>query len=243
MEAELYDNKIIIKWNFTGNSGAEIITVFRTKAQAENSGKLMPDSVIGTENIRSGIFTYPLADEGKYYYGIYIRDENRVIEFKPGVNISTGSLGTGNGKKDTVIEEKIPEKDKTEEREITEHKDIPPDDAVIKDKKDTREDIIKEPDREKSDEHKYAADYDLDYIINNYFYRERYYEAVKELNIFISKTDNKREKARARLFLARSYIETEQYGKSVKLLNMDDVKSFFPEESKFWSDFAMARIR
>ena len=47
----------------------------------------MPDSIIGTENIKTCSFTTPASDE-KYYYGLYIKNESNLVVFKSGVNIT-----------------------------------------------------------------------------------------------------------------------------------------------------------
>ena len=111
--------------------------------------------------------------------------------------------------------------------------DVEPEKDKLKDPQ-GKEKIIK-----KSDE----PSRELDYIIKDIFYGEQYARAVKELNLFISATDNDYDRAKARLYLARSYIELEDFGKSVRLLNMKDVRQFFPEEAEFWSQFATSRLR
>jgi len=249
MEAEVRDGNVVIKWNFTGNSGAEQVTLFKTKKRADNSGMLMPDSVIGTENIRTGMFTLPLPEEAKYYYGLFIRDDTRVVALKTGINITDNPIGLENRKSGDITEQKEPEKEEIKEPEKDITRVIEKEDAgetredfsfIEEDTEESEELTEKTPEKEQKER---SISSDLDYIIDELFYRERYHSAVKELKIFISKTDNKYEKARARLFLARTYIELEEYGKSIHLLNMDDVKTYFPDEAKFWSDFAMFRAR
>ena len=83
----------------------------------------------------------------------------------------------------------------------------------------------------------------LDRIIKNYFYKGRYDLASKELNIFIKSTDNNTEKALAKLFLGKTYIELKEYERAILLLNSRDVKDSFPEESQFWSEFATVRLK
>lgn len=226
METELFEGKLILKWNYTGNSGNETLSIFRSARQAEDSGMLMPDSVFATENIKTGKFTTDIPARGFYYYGLYIRDENNIVQFRKGVNISPEPLGI----KDNIIAD-----DKKDGANEPGHKEeIIPDVEPEKDKSEEPQKTIKkkdEPSRE------------LDYIINNIFYREQYASAVKELNLFISATDNDYDRAKARLYLARSYIELENFSKSVRLLNMKDVRKFFPEESEFWSQFATSRLR
>ena len=83
----------------------------------------------------------------------------------------------------------------------------------------------------------------LDNIIHNTYYKGNYPLALKELKKFIKTTDNKYDQSKAKLFLAKSYIELHEYEKSIKLLDSDDVKNTFPEETKFWFEFALVRLK
>ncbi len=224
MEADIFEKKITIKWNYTGNSGNETVSIFRSSRPAEDSGMLMPDSIIASENIRNGMYSLDAPSKGEFYYGLYIRDDYQVVQFREGINIIPRPLGI---KED---QEQIPDtagikKDPQENKDDTS--------ALNEPEKDERAETGKKPE----------VSHELDYIIKTCFYREQYRSAVKELNLFISRSDNDYEKAKARLYLARSYIELGDYKKSVKLLNMDDVRRFFPEEAQFWAEFATARLR
>lgn len=227
MEAGIFDRKVIIRWNYTGNSGNETVSIFRSSRAAEDSGTLMPDSIIATENIKAGTFTLDVPLKGSFYYGLFIKDENNIVQFRKGINITPDPLGH---KEDVIAEEK---------------KEIPPEkkeELIFKtepEKEELKEPVKKEEIIPKRD----TTSNELDYIIKNIFYKEQYRAAVKELNLFISRTDNDNEKAKARLYLARCYIEIGDYKKSVRLLNMKDVRQYFPEEAQFWADFATARLR
>jgi fibronectin type 3 domain-containing protein len=83
----------------------------------------------------------------------------------------------------------------------------------------------------------------LDRIIKSYFYKGRYDLASKELNIFIKNTENNSEKALAKLFLGKTYIELKEYERAILLLSSRDVRDAFPEESQFWSEFATVRLK
>jgi len=84
---------------------------------------------------------------------------------------------------------------------------------------------------------------ELDRIIRETYYKANYKLALKELKKFIKSTDNVYDKSKARLFLAKSYIELQEYETSIKLLDNDDVKTNFPEEMKFWFEFALVRLK
>ncbi len=88
-----------------------------------------------------------------------------------------------------------------------------------------------------------APESSLSRIIRIYFYSGRYHLASKELNKFISSTDNNRDRALARLFLGKSYIEIKDYSRAILILSSRDVQRAYPEESRFWTEFAMLRLK
>ncbi|HNY15613.1 MAG TPA: hypothetical protein PKI12_08725, partial [Bacteroidales bacterium] len=226
MEAEQLNGKIIIKWNYTGNSGSETVSIFRSGKPAEDSGMLMPDSIIASGNIKTGMFTLDVPATGLFYYGLYVKDENHIVQFRQGINITPAPLGI---KEEEVIAEEKKEIQPGKKEEI-----IPETEPEKKEIREPEKEIISKKD-ESSPE--------LDHIIKSLFYKEQYRAAAKELNLFISRTDNDYEKAKARLYLARTYIELEEFSRSVKLLNRKDVRHYFPDEAEFWAEFATARLR
>ncbi len=229
MESSFQDGKVTIKWNFTGNSGNDTVTIFKTDKCVRDSGALMPDSVIATANINTGSFTFEAPPEGLFYYGLYLKNENHIVPFTTGINITSLPIGHKKEKKEeTAADDKADVQDQKEEPLEIEKENL-----VVPEKEQKKE-IVR---------HRETVTPELDYIISNYFYREEYGAAVKELNLFISETDNEYERAKARLYLARTYIELEEFSKSVKLLNMKDVRNFFPKEAEFWAEFATARLR
>ncbi len=87
------------------------------------------------------------------------------------------------------------------------------------------------------------TDTTLNKILKLYFYKDRYEIASKELTKFIKNTDNNYQRALAKLFLGKTYIETKEYEKAILTLNSKDVTETFPEESRFWSEFALLRLK
>jgi len=63
------------------------------------------------------------------------------------------------------------------------------------------------------------------------------------LKKFLGTTDDKHDRAKAKLFIAKTYIEQHEYEKSIKLLDSEDLKEFFPEETKFWFEYAIRRLK
>jgi len=217
LNSEISDNKLILRWNYSGNSGPETVGIFRTRIIPENSRKIMNDDFVGTENIKAVKFIIPFPEEGSYHYGVIVKNNDIITEIRPGINITSGIIivkkDEKSGKSTIIKKEK-----KTSGRKPLQGKE---NDAIIPP----------------------VPDGDLDYIIKNLFYKEQYHSASKELKKYIASTDKDYEKSRARLFLARSYIELNQYQKGINILHSDDVKLNFPDEAKFWSDFATVRLK
>jgi hypothetical protein len=203
---ETGDNTITIRWNYTGNTGNEIVSIFKTVNPPADSGGIMNDDIIGSENIKSGKYVISSPPSGTFFYGVLSRQENEIIEISKGINLTTGSIKSQDNiisEKPVIIDNKKPEKEK----------DIKPSSAG------------------------------LDIIIQKTYYKGHYPLALKELKKFTGTTDNKYDLAKARLFIAKSYIEMHEYEKSIKLLDSDEIKNTFPEEAKFWFEFALVRLK
>lgn len=83
----------------------------------------------------------------------------------------------------------------------------------------------------------------IDEILRRTFFRGRYGLAVKRLHIALSRTDNEYDSAKARLFIGRSLIELGKYRESLHYILCREVKRHFPRDSRFWSSYAISRIR
>ena len=66
----------------------------------------------------------------------------------------------------------------------------------------------------------------LDALLKRTFFAGRYKEAIKELEQVAGTTDNQKDRARALLFIGRSYIELKQYRRSISYLVDKDVTRF-----------------
>jgi len=203
---EIADKKIIIRWNYTGNSGNETISIFKSSKIPADSSRIMNDDILGTENIKAGRFVISNPPAGIFYYGILCRNENEIVQITKGVNLTVRPIDSGSG----LIKEKTGKNEK-----------------------------IYQPGEDDS----HLSDSGLDNIIRNTYYKGNYTLALKELKKFINSTDNKYDQSKAKLFLAKSYIELHEYEKSIRLLDSDDVKNAFPDETKFWFEFALVRLK
>jgi hypothetical protein len=202
---EIGEKNITLRWNYIGNTGNEIVSIFKTKTPPADSGKIMNDDIIGTENIRAEKFIISTPAEGSFYYGVLTKNWNETVEIAKGINLTAGSIESVNNKiseKPRNIANKTFNKEKTT-----------------------------------------SGMTGLDSIIKKTYYKRNYPLALKELKKYIGTTDNQYEMAKARLFIAKSYIEMHEYEKSIKILDSDEVKNAFPEEARFWFEFALVRLK
>lgn len=84
---------------------------------------------------------------------------------------------------------------------------------------------------------------DVDTVLRSTFFPGRYREAIKKLENIAGQSDNEYEIAKARLFIGRSWLELRRYKKALSSLLQPEVKKFFPDEARFWSEYALSRVR
>ncbi len=198
---EVADKKIILRWSYSGNTGNELVSIFKSLKIPSDSSAIMNDDIVGTENIKAGKFIVNSPAPGTFYYGVLCRNENEIIKITKGINIIPSPIDR---ESDFIAEKK---------EKITEKETV-----------------------------NYQND-GLDSIIRNTYYKGKYGLALKELKKFSKTSDNKYDQSKVKLFLAKTYIELHEYNKSIKLLNNEDVKTNFPEETKFWFEFAIVRLK
>ena len=223
MTHDIIDDKLVLKWNYVGNSGIEEVEIFRSKIIPADSSKIMRDDIIGTENIKAGKFIISFPEKGTYFYGVLPKDSTKITEIVPEIN-ATKVINTENN------HSKIEELEKTKEYNKS---------KTIDNKKEDNESSPK-GDRNllelsKSDK--------LESIIRNLFYKGKYELAKRELKKFMDLSTDPLSRGKARLFLARCYIETGDYKKALLLLNNDEVKNNYPEDFRFWFDFATSKLK
>jgi hypothetical protein len=83
---------------------------------------------------------------------------------------------------------------------------------------------------------------DVDIVLRRTFFKGLFRESVKELQGIVASSGDAREASKARLFIARSYIEMGQYRKALDMLILPEVKRYFPKDASFWEAFALTRI-
>ncbi|MCP4135500.1 MAG: hypothetical protein GY754_31315 [bacterium] len=105
--------------------------------------------------------------------------------------------------------------------------------------------VIKEKKRKKIKKKRKKRVYELkniDKILKSTYYAGKYRWAIKELQDLAQNSDNKREAAKAKLFIGKSFVEIHQYRRAVRYLVLDDVMKHYPKEAIFWRDLAMGNI-
>ncbi|OHD70144.1 MAG: hypothetical protein A2W19_04980 [Spirochaetes bacterium RBG_16_49_21] len=127
-----------------------------------------------------------------------------------------------------------------EEKELKDIKEFEEKESIPEEKKAAPEE--KKTTQEKKKSQPPALD-DVDIILKRTFFKGLFSRAVKELQNFVARSDNKREVSKARLFIARSYIEMGRYRKALDLLILPEVKKYFPNDANFWESFALSRIK
>jgi hypothetical protein len=82
----------------------------------------------------------------------------------------------------------------------------------------------------------------VDDIIRRTFFTGCYHQAIKELERAAAATDKEKERARALLFIGRSYVELKRYRKAISFFVDKDVVRLFPAEASFWREYATLRL-
>lgn len=103
--------------------------------------------------------------------------------------------------------------------------------------------IESEPERESTPaEKQYVPGRAVEWVVNGSFARGEYARAVLALKKAMPGLSGG-DRARAKLFIARSYIELGRYRDALGYLSAKDVKRFYPRECGFWRDYTIDRLR
>ncbi|MBN2042036.1 MAG: hypothetical protein JW864_18515 [Spirochaetes bacterium] len=91
--------------------------------------------------------------------------------------------------------------------------------------------------------HDTAKPSNVDSIIRKYFISGRYKYTGKELRKILKSSNNQHEKAKAKLYIGRCYVELKAYKSALRYFILRDVNKYFPEEAEFWKVFSLDKIR
>ncbi len=227
--ASRFSTGIRVVWDFSGKTGNKFMRLYRTRRIIRDMRGVNNDNVIADVDITEGKYIDTNPPEGKHYYGIvpYGSDGEKATPIVSGINITRTPVSASEKEKKQVVKKK-PEVDT--------------DDTLI----DDRTPFSFEPDYEfKNDnihEKQTVLSGNIEKIIKRTFFKDRFHDAIKELQAAVKGTDNKKEKALGRLFIGRSYVELGKYSKAVKIFIDRDVASFYPQEAAFWLEYATLRV-
>jgi len=97
-------------------------------------------------------------------------------------------------------------------------------------------------DDDRNSREQYIPGRDVEWVVNGSFARGEYSRAILALKKAMPKLSGG-DLARAKLFIARSYIEIGRYRDALGYLAHEDVKRYYPRESGFWRDYTIDRLR
>ena len=223
-------SNVRISWDFSGKTGNRYMRLYRTKRALQNIQGVNSDNVIADVDITQSKYIDKSPPEGRWYYGIApYREESRNFKVVPGINIIRRAIGIGKTRRSSVIvpERRIPDIDNLDpfkEESLFEKKESG-----------TEKDELFEKEA--------PASGNIEQIIKKTFFREKYRDAIKELQAAVKASDNSKEKAMGRLFIGRSYIELGKYRKAATILVERGVTSHYPKEAAFWWKYAIKRLK
>jgi hypothetical protein len=83
----------------------------------------------------------------------------------------------------------------------------------------------------------------IDAVIAGPFSRGDYSSSITLLKTALTRSVTQEDAAKAKLFIARSYIELGKFREAIGYLSGSDVKKYYPKESGFWKDYSIDRLR
>jgi tetratricopeptide (TPR) repeat protein len=101
----------------------------------------------------------------------------------------------------------------------------------------------KEPSRTSEPVHPTKLGTAIDGIIGGAFSRGDYSQSINMLKSALRKSPSPAESAKAKLYIARSYIELGRYRDALGYLSGSDVKRYYPRECGFWQDYSIDRLK
>jgi len=257
-------NKIEIKWSFTGDKGVEEYYLMKTSKFLINAAHYRSEMIVSRVKISDKKFILDSPKAGTYYFTLIpykvsnvegytiVKGRNSIKFFveeslkdkKTNLDILSKKKNqkdlkksvSGAKTKKTVIK-KLPKDNRNnliDDKKNISKKTIDKKKSVTKKKAISKRKGIKSSDIEMMK--------DVDAVIAQYFYKEDYSGAIKELQRIVKTTDIQRVKAKALLFIGRTYSELGKNKKALQYFYHPDVEKEYPEDSKFWSEFILLRL-
>jgi hypothetical protein len=217
LSARAAGSDIELTWKTSGNLGNKSYKILRKQSRIKSIDDLQDAEIAAYVNVDDLSYTDKNLLPGKYYYVLVPESivEEKDFSLEAGINLVEKSIAKGK-KEIARIEPPVEnEKPKSPEPRIEIKKGAPL------------------PGRTESG---------IDHILQNYFFTGKYNNALSELDNFIKSSKNKNEVARAKLFIGRTFIELKKYREAAQYLALKDVNDLYPEEARFWREFALSKI-
>lgn len=81
----------------------------------------------------------------------------------------------------------------------------------------------------------------INQVLRDYFYKGKYSYSRKALFALLEKSNSQNEKAYIRFYIGRTYAAERKYRTALKYFLNRDVKKYYPDQSRFWSDYCFMR--
>ncbi|HOR94822.1 MAG TPA: hypothetical protein PLZ38_12685 [Spirochaetota bacterium] len=221
LEAIEQNGLVKISWAYTGSSGNRYFKLFRLRNAPFSVQDLNNAYLVDVINITNNEYIDSNIPAGSYYYALVPETYDNELKIIKGVNCTAESVKVTKMAK-AQLDLQDPEKEKTGKSELPESQ-----------KEEARSYQL--------EKQKLSATADINKIIAITFYKGKYETCIDTLSKYSEQSKNSIEIAKANLYIGRSYIELKQYKKALHYLMKKDVATYFPEDTQFWRDFAIAR--
>ncbi len=215
-------NRVRLTWDGISSAVSEYL-VYRFDRPIVDSQRLALATLLGSVKSDVNFYADEVLQPGSYYYAVLVRLEDGTIDntLREGGNYTINPMGVGGRGTARTDETRTQPLD----TRIEEKKTAPSDEGRK---------VPVSPARRTGT---------LDEILRQGFFKGEYRYTVKRLKQYAAESPDPYEAAKARLFIGRSYIELGEYERSLKYLVRPDVARFFPEEARFWREFALSRVK
>ncbi len=219
---------ILVLWDYTGEMGDKKYRLFRANRRFTYLKNISEKYFIRDVNITEKGYLDVNPPTGKYYYGIvpFQTSENLTKKIVRGINITQYALNNM---------EKIDDKKNVNNNTISNSNNNTIDSIDSNDSIDEK--------KQYTDNNTIGLSGSLNKILRKTYYKGEYKNALRALKRFVQRTSSKQERARAKLFIGKTYVEQANYKKALRYFIVKDVMKYFPKESSFWKEYSIIRIR